>query len=112
VSVKHTPGPWGVDEMLTINAPSTLMVAECSCAANRPMWSGTDYSTRSHQEANARLIASAPDLLHALDTIGGLCRALRAGGPDPIDLKGLSDALSEAVDIAHAAIAKATGEQP
>lgn len=41
----------------------------------------------------------------ALDHIGGLCRALRVGGPDPMDLEGLSDALSEAVDTAHAALA-------
>lgn len=66
MSAQHTPGPWEVDEMLTVNAPSTLMVAECSCAANRPGWAGTDYSTRQRQEANARLIAAAPDLLEAL----------------------------------------------
>lgn len=64
---RHTPGPWEVDEMLTINAPSTLMVAECSCAANRPLWGGTDYSTRAHQEANAQLMAASPEMLEALE---------------------------------------------
>lgn len=55
--------------------------------------------------ADARLIAAAPDLFAALDHIGGLSRALRSSGPDPMDLQELSDALSEAVDTAHAAMA-------
>jgi hypothetical protein len=44
-------------------------------------------------------------LLAALDSIGGLSLALRSGGPDPMDLQELSDALSEAIDLAHNAIA-------
>lgn len=45
----------------------------------------------------------------ALDHIGGLSRALRSGGPDPSDLQELSDALHEAVDTAHAALAGTEG---
>ena len=44
-------------------------------------------------------------LREALDHIVGLSRALRVGGPDPMDLEGLSNALEEAVDTAHAALA-------
>lgn len=62
------------------------------------------------KEANARLIAAAPEMFEALDHISGLCRALRSGGPDPMDLQELSDALHEAVDMANAAISRATGE--
>lgn len=74
-----------------------------------------DYPSNSNpadQEllANARLITAAPDMFEALDNISGLSRALRAGGPDPMDLQGLSDALEEAVDLALTAIAKATGQ--
>ena len=47
----------------------------------------------------------AEQLAAALDNIGGLSRALRVGGPDPMDLQELSDALSQAVDIAHNALA-------
>ncbi|PHR17849.1 MAG: hypothetical protein COA41_11145 [Sphingopyxis sp.] len=53
-------------------------------------------------------VCPGPDvfvLLSALDEIGGLSRALRVGGPDPMDLQGLSDALREAVDVAHEALA-------
>jgi len=60
-------------------------------------------------EANARLIAAAPEMFEALDTIGGLSRALRLGGPDPMDLQGLSDALEEAVDLANRFVAQIEG---
>jgi hypothetical protein len=50
------------------------------------------------------MLAERGRLLNALDNIGGLSRALRVNGPDPMDLQGLSDALNEAVDIAHAAM--------
>ena len=59
---------------------------------------------------DADLIAGAAEMFKALDQIGGLSRALRSGGPAPEDLEELSDALSEAVDTAHAAIAAVRGE--
>lgn len=60
--------------------------------------------------ADLRLVEAAmAELIEALDHIGGLSRALRVGGPDPTDLHGLSDALDEAVDTAHAALARVQG---
>ena len=50
-------------------------------------------------------------LREVLDHIVGLSRALRVGGPDPMDLEGLSNALEEAVDTAHAALAASTGQE-
>lgn len=47
---------------------------------------------------------SGVDVVATLDEIGALCRALRVGGPDPMDLQELSDALSKAVDLAHAVL--------
>lgn len=55
------------------------------------------------------LLAERDRLAASLDEIGGLCRALRQGGPDPIDLEDLSSALEQAVDTANAAL---QGEQP
>lgn len=55
------------------------------------------------------LLAERDRMAAALDEIGGLCRALRQGGPDPMDLEDLSNALEQAVDTAHAAL---QGEQP
>jgi hypothetical protein len=63
-----------------------------------------------HKEINELLdeadtaVEAFSEVLIALDDIVGLSRALRVGGPDPMDLQGLSDALSEAVDTAHAAL--------
>jgi len=54
-------------------------------------------------------VATVADMIEVLDNIGGLSRALRVGGPDPMDLRGLSDALSEAVDAANAAVSRAQG---
>ena len=111
---KHTPGPWvvciqdGDDVAYTVFAETQLVNRRIEADA----WDdhlATAGLNHKNVEANARLIAAAPELLKALDNIGGLSRALRAGGPDPMDLQGLSDALEEAVDMAHAAIAKATG---
>ena len=48
-------------------------------------------------------------MLEALDHIAGMSLALRQGGPDPIDLHGLSDALSEAVELANTVVVKAEG---
>ncbi|CAJ0719442.1 hypothetical protein LMG6871_02868 [Ralstonia edaphis] len=59
---------------------------------------------------NARLAALSPRMLEVLDHIGGLSRALRSGGPDPMDLQELSDALEEAVDMANEMVRKAEGE--
>jgi hypothetical protein len=53
-----------------------------------------------------QLVEQREMLRNVLDAIGGLSRALRVGGPDPMDLQGLSDALSDAVDMAHSALAE------
>ena len=64
----HTPGPWQARDGLskwnvtTVGAPRTFNI----CAIN------TD---RTEQEANARLIAAAPDMLRALKDIMRLCCA-------------------------------------
>jgi hypothetical protein len=65
-----------------------------------------EYVLASDYEA---LLAERDRMSTALDEIGGLCRALRQGGPDPMDLEDLSNALEQAVDLAHAAL---QGAQP
>lgn len=56
---------------------------------------------------NIELSTLNAEMTETLDHIGGLSRALRQGGPDLIDLHGLSDALSEAVELANTVVAKA-----
>lgn len=52
----------------------------------------------------AEILQEAQQMLSVLDDIGGLTLALRSGGPAPEDLEGLSNALEEAIDMAHTAI--------
>jgi hypothetical protein len=71
---KHTPGPWKTQthislDRLEIRDADGRRIAEC--AMDFPM------SAKTH-DANARLIAAAPELLAALESIcteisGGLC---------------------------------------
>ena len=90
---KHTPGPWFYGNWLDINSDPLWV----------EVWSIDDEGNKSlpfvackhiDQEANARLIAAAPDLLEALQAVLANC----------MDSKGLADAYKQA----RAAIAKAT----
>lgn len=87
---QHTPGPWKVSQNVTrhVIGPEGGVVA---CA--ELTW------TNEITEANARLIAAAPELLEALISLERL-----AGKP-------LMHA-EQARIAASAAIAKATGEKP
>lgn len=114
---KHTPGPWVLDTVPTSvgichrigpfppRRPDDVTVRHACLYADYPSASNP---ADEELEANARLIVAAPEMLEALDNISGLSRALRVGGPDPMDLQGLSDALEEAIGLALEAIAKTT----
>ena len=90
---KHTPGPWRVVEdrvpaSLEVYAGKTA-IAEC--------WRRADALT---ELANARLIAAAPELLASLQIMVDRF----------IDTEGSFGAWeNEAIEVARAAIAKATG---
>ena len=69
MSAKHTPGPWCLDplELGTIGDVCTLDGTPIAQAQMRqPMSSGKPDTER---QANARLIAAAPDLLEELKNI-------------------------------------------
>ena len=95
---KHTPGPWVVVGRLTKYVEARLVgrliqeVAACG-----PTMADEGYGQQ--QEANASLIAAAPDLLEALIELAD-CGAEAWGEDRPC------------VKWARAAIAKATGDQP
>ena len=97
---KHTPGPWSIDGGgSVISSDAVTDLAILNMANPRFSWGGSDFSTKSHREANARLIAAAPELLDALR----FCAAVCAG--EIMHKQGLIDALEKA----RSAIAKATG---
>jgi len=92
-AMKHTPGPWRIDPIKAhANGNRRIMAEQCTTVAVVP----------EHLAADARLIAAAPDLLEALQEVCArlLYRGVstNAGRPD-----------RTALEIARAAIAKATG---
>ena len=95
---KHTPGPWTA----TADPYSDVVVD----ASGREIVVVMDPNG----EANARLIAAAPDLLEALESVWlwmeNQADGQSKGGHATFDLM----MLREQRDIARAVIAKATGE--
>ena len=97
---KHTPGPWKVDQTWAlIVGPKMEEIA----AVHSSMPSGGNrVSWRQTAEANARLIAAAPDLLQALESL--LVELGKKGGNTPAsEFRGMWE-------TARAAIAKAEGK--
>jgi hypothetical protein len=103
----HTPGPWTVASVentlrgrvyfvRAIREGKPVVVADCGLTAESP-------PTRAECEANARLIAAAPELLAALKT---LIRAVADAGKE-----GTAGDLGRAESQARAALAKAEGTQ-
>ncbi len=98
---KHTPGPWVVEGTLIAQESGINDSLEVAFLAE--LGGGMDKRMR---EANARLIAAAPDLYdaaeNALEALIGCC--VPAGGVD--DRK----TMLEAQRMLRAAIVKATGD--
>ncbi len=93
---KHTQGPWKYGIELSSRSGEWLISFDAGYRGR-----GIDIAeTRpgsGQEEANARLIAAAPELLDALQ--------------DMIDYYGSASATVEALTAARAAIAKAKGEK-
>lgn len=92
--MKHTKGPWQVS--------SWYSEAGRSCGVSNGIQgvAGVYGMGRDEAEANARLIAAAPELLEALARLVGHCYP---EFDEPL--------FAAAVDRSRAAIAKATGEK-
>lgn len=97
---KHTPGPWTAHQYGVRDAGGYI------CALKWPsLYTGQDeryWRETAERQADARLIAAAPDLLEAIED-----RAMHAA----IDAGlGVSEWMAFLTDKEAAAIAKATGE--
>lgn len=98
MNTTHTPGPWYADKIQDRTAYNIFMPGYGSAGASVQHCSNATGCMGPEVEYNARLIAAAPDLLAALQT---LVRAIdRLPGNNPLD--GLADE-------ARSAIARATG---
>lgn len=95
----HTPGPWQVNRKYKMSVETCAdgqginLIAECS--------DPDGFRTSGEDQANARLIAAAPELLAALEVITACVD--RNGG-------SVRTITPEAIIQARAAIAKARGE--
>jgi hypothetical protein len=109
MSAKHTPGPWKAgtarrssnfgDMAAFVHGPGPAKIAK--------VWSGdpSDETNGNKAEANARLIAAAPDLLEALKDIVEQWDAAKDPHSKAVALN--SPKLWAALGEARAAIAKA-----
>ena len=74
---KHTPGPWRAEEVFPGGGPEFSIKAAgkdyhvCGCGAYQHSHPAASF-TRDEGQANARLIAAAPELLEALRGMVGL----------------------------------------
>ena len=96
---KHTPGPWSAEECRSGFAVYAYKSGE---AVVQTEDDEGRYGTIAN-EANARLIAAAPELLDACEALARLCERF---GVNPVTVSGGPSSL----DRARAAIAKAKGE--
>jgi hypothetical protein len=96
MNTKHTPGPWAVDEKNGTTVKSgILFVADCDGMG--------DVTRQETSRANARLVASAPELLQALKACAFIVESIA-------HMQGREADLLPIADAARAAISKATGE--
>jgi hypothetical protein len=97
---EHTPGPWRIGNATEVHAPDGARIVMC-CQTH-------DDAESDHSEANARLIAAAPDLLDAAMEMAMLFEnALRFGAIDNRLI--LAESIRNILSRHHATIAKATG---
>lgn len=79
---KHSPAPWKIrDNQLTVEGSDGRAVCQFNWMLRRRAGDKRDYST---QEANARLIAAAPDLLVQLKDLVRCIREFQLGDYSPL----------------------------
>jgi hypothetical protein len=102
----HTPGPW----FYTQEGKDAFGIVERDGASILHMQALQNSTGASHLEANARLIAAAPDLLDALDRLIFAAQSRDITMGCPINLMTVKAELAAAAKHARAVIAKAKGE--
>jgi hypothetical protein len=105
---KHSRGPWGIAEPVKIDGKHYAAGAtyDIERPGKRQDWSVARIAAQSpNAEANARLIAAAPDLLHALKLAESVWSGTlaRAYGGKPQDQR------EPVINCIREAIAKAEG---
>ncbi len=105
----HTPGPWELNDLSVESASEGKWIA---CADSRM---GNDLF---EDQANARLIAAAPELLEALEALVSKLKLILPAIDGALVMESIHGRpytgpnLADELKQAEAAIAKAKGEQP
>lgn len=97
----HTPGPWRVD-MAEVTARDTVGIDGPGWKSFAEVYVRVGGRSSPEGEANAKLIAAAPDLLEALQAI-----ADHYAGDDGLD-RAMKEGIDAEIISARAALAKAT----
>jgi hypothetical protein len=106
MSGQHTPGEWMVFTSEDEWGCDTFVGTLTDTLFDVRPWKGPSW-----QEANARLISAAPELLAALKCLSQTMAGMLVAGDVIRNLSALGlDSLWGEVNTARAAIAKATGE--
>ena len=104
----HTPGPWILDGFEVSGEISGAAICRVLEADDFPcVEEGTEADVQAECEANARLVAAAPDLLEALRKLMALNDNRGTFGGELYQ-----DRVDRAWDEARAALAKAEGRTP
>lgn len=72
---EHTPGPWAVNPALAQVDAFVLSPSQAPIPVCQMLWP-TDERSEAETEANARLVAAAPDILAALKEARKGCQLL------------------------------------
>jgi hypothetical protein len=102
--LKHTPGPWNVDGDATVYGPRFSIANDKEQIGRFEVADCKGY--KQEREANARLIASAPDLLRALEQLLETAESLN----DWLVSDGSINGEHELFKKVRAIISKAKGE--
>ena len=89
--MQHTPGPWSVNfkKFSEVRAENGAVIADCK-----------KLTGLVNLQANARLVAAAPDLLAALDRLTQQCARLRMPGQPKSDAEKNAEAVLARVGAA------------
>ena len=98
-TTKHTPGPWKQGDACFSDMRSIRSNGHRIAVAD-----GGISTSDAEDHANARLIAAAPDLLEALESLYHAANSIGEDTCDPVAFAG-------ALEDARASIAKARGQE-
>jgi hypothetical protein len=102
--MKHTQGPWQVGYAVDDYGDTEIIIEKITSSGS--LLVAVAVGGLLGQEANARLMAAAPELLEALTKLLDMHERCDAGFAPHVELRFAIR------DMARAAITKATGEQP